>query len=1006
MIKLFNNLNKSKLLFTNNNFKNSFNNIKIFYNNQSTTTATTTTFNNNNNIINSILFKNKKSPQAFNFSTSSNLSTSTTTTTTSTSTTTSTTTSTLTSTLTSTSETTQTKSEIKPDTNEFLYIGKNDEFFEKEMFSDLNKSNPNSNYYTFRFQTADATINEKEILELIKNEPKNNLYYQKLGAHIGVNGKTMLNGKLVDQLDLYLIQIENDPREKNLFFSLFVYLKEYLNLEQVTLLNGETITLKQCLIREIANNPNNIESHILLFTLMDHLIHDTVEIYYYIDSLTNEEFKATFDNLDINIDSEGVTSKMIGQDKVLVKKLRKLDLLSNVIAINRYNPRALDLLNYIMIEGNPEIYIGKKLLTIYEVCHNNYIINRDHDPLSIFYYSEQLSPWYAIFNTENGDEVSKLSLLIEGIEKFPDFPNYYFRLASILNNNNQYVKFKKSLNNHDDDDDVDDGEEFIEMNRNDLLRKGFNITKEKFEFYSMSDLGEYYYEFARYLDLNETVKFVDFNDTVEKEFTKKQLYIKSIEALKGSFDVPVHELLLLMSPNETVTIYGKPHSIIDVSNIPHYSGTVERVLANIFKRDNDIEQFKKYNEIYLKKRVKVIENFISAIEYSPTVTSNYTALGAFLGKDEKVIINGKPFGKVDLFLCAIHSNPNDAGSYHKLAKEIPHINSTITLLDGTIKNKLELQSETFLYNPHSLYDYATLSIPQFEDFNDAWKSWAMRDCLSKVISMDPLYKNAYLKLAIEMHNYSIDECQIPSLTIDTPFIYFKDQLKFTRKQLLIKFLELSPFDFEFNQSDNLLALYYLSLEMDVKNKNNNNNNNNNDNIYKVNNNNKEETQFGKTKKEILLSIIEKDESFSRAYSELSSLLPIETRYDHVIELMVMAIKVESDINIKSNHYYKLSQYLKDNNEKVKLDDGTIMNKQQLLVESIELNPRSTTNNHSFAYHSLANLLTNSTDTIELFGKQLNQSELFELALVNSQNFSDSLKIKSNQILNDTKNLFF
>ncbi|EAL61757.1 hypothetical protein DDB_G0291546 [Dictyostelium discoideum AX4] len=965
MNKLFNNLNKSKLLFINNNFKNSFNNIKKFYNNQSTTT--TSTFNNKNT---SILFKNKQSQQVFNFSTTnSNLSSST---------------------------TISTKtSEMKPETNEFMYIGKRDEFFEKEIFSDFNKSNPNSNYYTFKFQTADATINEKEILESIKNEPKNNFYYQQLGAHIGVNGTTILNGKVVDTLDLYLIQVENNPRERNVFFSLFVYMKEYANLEQVTLLNGETVTLKQCLIKEIANNPNNIESHILLFTLMDHLVEDTVEIFYYVDSLTNEEFKPTFDQLDINIDAEGVTSKMIGEDKVLVKKLRKLDLLSNVMAIDRYNARALDILNFIMMEGNPEIYIGKHLLTTYEVCHNNYIINRDHDPLSIYYYSEQLNPWYAVFITERSDEVSKLSLLVEGINKFPDFPNFYFRLASILNNDYQYVKFKKSSNNHHDD--VDGNEEFIEMNRNDLLRTGFNLIKERIEFYSMADLGEYYYEFARYLGLNDTVKFVDLNDTVEKEFTRKQLFIKSIEALEGSFDVPIHELLLLMTPDETVTIYGKPHSIIDVANIPHYSGTVEKVLAIVYKNHNNIDQFKKYNEIYLKKRVKVIENFISAIENSPIVTSNYTALGTIIEKDEKVTINGKPLGRVDLFLCAIQSNPNDTGPYHKLARELPYIDSTITLLDGTIKNKVNLQAETFLYNPHSLYDYATQSIPQFGNFDDAWKSWAMRDCLSKVISMDPLYKNAYLKLAIEMHNYSIDECQIPSLTIGTPFIYFKDQLKLTRKQILIKYLELSQIDFEFDQTDNLLAWYYLSLEMDIK--------NNIDTIDNVKNK-KEEIQFGKTKKQILLSIIEKDETFSRAYSEISSLLPIETRYDHVIEFMVMAIKVESDINIKSSHYYKLSQYLKDNNEKVKLDDGSIMNKQQLLVESIELNPRSNTNNHSFAYHSLANLLTNPTDTIEIFGKQLNQSELFELALINSQNFSDSLKIKSNQILNDTKNLFF
>ncbi|EAL61823.1 hypothetical protein DDB_G0291678 [Dictyostelium discoideum AX4] len=158
-----------------------------------------------------------------------------------------------------------------------------------------------------------------------------------------------------------------------------------------------------------------------------------------------------------------------------------------------------------------------------------------------------------------------------------------------------------------------------------------------------------------------------------------------------------------------------------------------------------------------------------------------------------------------------------------------------------------------------------------------------------------------------------------------------------------------------------------------------------------------EIQFGKTKKQILLSINEKDETFSRAYGELSTLLSIETQYDKIIEIMVIAIKFESDIVIKSNHYYKLSQYLKDNNEKVKLDDGSIMNKQQLLVESIELTPLS--NKHSLAYYSLANLLTNPTDTIELFGESYTQSKLFELALENKYTLSlnQLFKIKINQI---------
>ncbi|KAN0015888.1 hypothetical protein ACTFIU_005837 [Dictyostelium citrinum] len=982
MNKLFNNINKSRLFFyNNNNFKKNLNK------NNNNHSSTFTKFNNNKN--NSILFNsnNNNNKQIFKllFSTNSNSSSSTN--------------NTETTATTTTTTTTTTKS------NEFVNYGNkaDDDIFENQLFSHLNKSDPKANFYDFKFQMADAAISEKEILELIKNEPKNNLHYQKLGAHIGVNGTTILNGKVVGQLDLYLIQIENNPRDKHVFFSLFAFMSECLHLEQVTLLNGEVVTLKDCLIREIGNNPTHLESYLILFSLMDHLIEDTVTINFNLDSLEDENHKMVFNEIGNN---GGGGETLQTQERIMPMKLRKLDLLTNVISMDRYNSNALELLTYIMNEGYTDIVIGDKRFTIYEACQLNYIVNKNLDPLAIFYFSEQLNPWYGVFETEKGDMVSKLSLLIEGITKFPNFPNFYYSLAKILKNNNQFVKIKKnSINNNDNNNNNNNNEkeEFIEMNRYDLLRKGFDIIRKEKEYRNKEEIGPYYFEFARLLGLNDTVSFVDY-DGVKKDFNKKQLYIKTIETLQGSLDIPVHELLLLMSPNETIIINGKSYSRDDVSKIPHYDSALEKLLCDIFKKEKNIEEFKKNNEIFLKKRAKVIEQFVKAIEEHPSIAYNLSTLGDILEKDEKVYIHGKPYGKIDLFLMAISYDTNSTDSYYKLAREFPNFDSKITLLDGTVKMKAELQEETSLYNSHSLYDFATQSVPQFCMYEESKKSWIMRDCFCNIISMDPLYKDAYLKLGIEMYRYSIDECLIPSVTISTPFIYGKDDIKLSRKQLFIKYIELSQINSEFNESDNLLAWYHLSLEMSGS---------SNDNINIANTKtttislNREEIQFGQTKKDILQSIIKQDETFSRAYSELSTLLSLDSQYDQIIELMVKAIKYESDVNIKSNHYFKLSQYVKDINERVKLDNGTSMNKQQLLVESIELAPRSNSNNnHSLAYHSLAKLLTNSNDTIEIFGKQLNQSELFELALKNSDNFSESLKIKSNQILNDTKNLFF
>ncbi|KAM9956855.1 hypothetical protein ACTFIR_003590 [Dictyostelium discoideum] len=100
----------------------------------------------------------------------------------------------------------------------------------------------------------------------------------------------------------------------------------------------------------------------------------------------------------------------------------------------------------------------------------------------------------------------------------------------------------------------------------------------------------------------------------------------------------------------------------------------------------------------------------------------------------------------------------------------------------------------------------------------------------------------------------------------------------------MKFLELSKTDFKLNENDILLGWYHLAVEM---NPNNNNNKNNN---KKIKSNKNEEKVFGKTKKEILISIIEQDVTFTRAYSELSSILSTETHYDQIIDLMVNSIK--------------------------------------------------------------------------------------------------------------------
>ncbi|KAM9968971.1 hypothetical protein ACTFIW_000377 [Dictyostelium discoideum] len=833
------------------------------------------------------------------------------------------------------------------------------DIFSKKLFSHFNKRDLNSKYYDFKFEIADKTTNRNKILELIKNEPNNNLHYQKLSAHIGVNGKTKLNGKLVDQLDLHLIQIKNNPKDKFIFFNLFAYMKEIANLEQVTLLNGEVITLRECLIREITNNPSYAQSYLALFPLMDHLINDTFEVDWYKINENGELFKDIEPN---------------------IIKVNKIKLITMAFFVDGKNRHALNLMSFFAMESNGHFLRGIRIIPFF-INWNNLVENRDFHPQSIFYFSKYLNPWwryymsYEEFTTTlsllNGIEGSKISLLIEGITKFPDYPKFYYTLASILTNNNQFVKIKKQPSSSSSSLSVPSispssgSEQFIEMNRIDLLMEGVNVMRRN-PSYNTIDLCEFYCEFAHYLESNETVKFVDY-DGLEKELNKKELLIKAIEVSEDYIvDKPINQLLVLMSPDETVMINGEPHSRIDVSNIKDRIGNSYELLSKIYDRENNIEQYNKYNQLFIEYKDIAKQHYIKEIENDheeKCSTFYYLELSKIMQDNEKVIINGESFGKFDLLNLNFETIGNDPeGETCQIAKNLQYFKSELSLKRLYI-SELDIRYETMHFSTETMFDYINQTLDLHYEYEEE-KRLNRVFCLNTILSMDPLCSLAYLKLGIEMYNSSTDvfnrcEEEIP-FYLDKPlrFIYCKGEIKFTRKQLFLKFLELSKTDFTLNENDILLGWYHLAAEMDSN-----------------------EIQFGKTKKQILLSIIEKDETFSRAYIELSTILSMEK----IIELMVRAINVESDVNIKSNHYYKLSQYLKDNNEYVKLDDGSIMNKQQLLVESIELTPSS--KKHSLAYYSLANLLTNSTDTIELLGKDYTQSKLFELALENKDALS-------------------
>ncbi|KAM9968973.1 hypothetical protein ACTFIW_000379 [Dictyostelium discoideum] len=555
---------------------------------------------------------------------------------------------------------------------------------------------------------------------------------------------------------------------------------------------------------------------------------------------------------------------------------------------------------------------------------------------------QQSNSWYELLNTENGEKLSNLSILIECINKFPNYPNSYLILASFMKNDNQFIKIKKQLTpsppSSPSSPSLLINEQFIEVNRNDLISKALKIIRNDSK-YSQSDMAQCYIQLASTLDGDELIEFIDY-DGMKKQFSKKQLYAKAIEVIENKLiDIPINQLLQIMSSDEKIEINGKLHSIVDLSNIIPQNHknkksivTTYCILSKIFKRDKNIEEYIKFNELFLNEKEKLKKTYIESIQNGSKESINYLNLSLLTESDEKVMIYGKTsYGKVDLLLWAIHYGGKDKNSieaYYQLSKELPKFNSTIKLLNGTVKTKLEIQMETLSYSPNSLFDYSIHLIDSNSSQNKI-KNIAIIDCLKKVLSMDPSFSLAYLNLGIQMQNYSIDECEIPLISFEQqqqlqqqPLIYGKGEIKFTRKQLFMKFLELSKTDFKLNENDILLGWYHLAVEMDSNNNNNKNNN------KKIKSNKNEEKVFGKTKKEILLSIIEQDVTFTRAYSELSSILSTETHYDQIIDLMVNSIKFESDVNIKSNQFNKLSQLIKDNNERIKLENEKNMKEQR------------------------------------------------------------------------------
>ncbi|EGC36246.1 hypothetical protein DICPUDRAFT_78053 [Dictyostelium purpureum] len=764
-------------------------------------------------------------------------------------------------------------------------------------------------YCTQFQQTNQQNINNSLAIDEIKIN--NNLNTNSIN-NLNNNDKHYLNNNNNDnnnsiEINNILKIINNDPEKENNFFQLFKLMKAN-NLNQVTLLSGENVSIEQVLIREISNNKDNGKEATIELGLLQ------------ADFLMGKDLSEVSPQMYRNSNGE------LGS-----VNLTLLEHLCFVLSKDQDNSRAyLKLSQFVKAYNLSGITVNGSFFPRKNIFYFAYLLNRDAQ--SLFDLMDENYPIKTILiqggNIDFPIEIQRL------LKDHPDSVTFehYSRLASSLSHNHLTIDIPT----------VDKP-----VNRVDLQIIAINKYLERKEI-SNNYFSRMLYYLSCYLERSQKVQLLG------KSFDTTSLLTECV-----NLNPNAHYLKCLadrMESTQKVTIKGKEYSRIEIIEDLYFTNhifTTVKNPANIISKEggyyslyrfyhlDNIEKSKHYLELYTKEREIKKTKIIAVLNDLNNTDSNealYLELYHLLGKDEKASIKGELLGKKECLMTSIKitmtmQKTYITGLFHEMAKFVEegdtlelfdlHFTKSDLLLREHILTQLNESSfalcmetdrgleldKTVPEDLHSDYDrqYARFNICinqfiyQCSEYSEVYYS------IGKFLS------NHFLKTPRELSKLRDDFGNIPKHYYLTTRDYFRKYLEYSEPILITL--------------DNFKGWYSLSSEMG----------------FDIN-----DKEFGRTKSNILNELIQLNPSFSGIYHEYSKSLSKNTDTIQLttnngietlnrIQLLLKGIDLENGITIlKFKMMVDLLQCLSDTDYKeVSFLNGRTVNKHNLILETIE-----------------------------------------------------------------------
>ncbi|EFA84209.1 beta-N-acetylhexosaminidase [Heterostelium album PN500] len=383
------------------------------------------------------------------------------------------------------------------------------------------------------------------------------------------------------------------------------------------------------------------------------------------------------------------------------------------------------------------------------------------------------------------------------------------------------------------------------------------------------------------------------------------------------------------------------------STSPNGPGPYEFKQSNHFVNDAKQSKYIKINSNISEKQqdsqpVTDEQQFLlRSIESYPTINTFYNNLALTISNGESVtLLNGQSMTQQQLYLKAIDCDPTNYISYNNLAKSLRRKES-ITLLNGQSMTQQQLYMKAIDCDPTNYISYYYLALLLKKDYTvesngesitlNNGQSMTKHQLFLKTIECDPSHSNAFFQLGCILHT-CVSKGE--SITLN-------NGQSMTLQQLYLKAIECDP--------TNYLAYYNLSFTLPPR-------SSKSIKLY----NGKSMTSF-----DLLLKVIDLNPNYSNAYLQVANRLSIVVeillkngRLIDLFGLYKMAIMCDP-----SNYcaYANLANIM-ENKESITLQtNGTevTFTKKDLYIKAIQIDP-----NRYYAYFRLA-LNMKSKETITL-----------------------------------------